>query len=69
MSDTKPERCEWNPVLHQASWEPPLPTDCKNEATLLVGSRRDNWHLCESCSQDQRFKRMGKRPLKRKESK
>ena len=61
MSDTKPERCEWNPVLHQASWEPPLPTDCKNAAVMVVGTGHNNWHLCESCANDARFKLMKKR--------
>ncbi len=53
---SQPERCEWNPVLHQGAWEPPLETDCKNAATAVVGSRGE-WHVCESCAKDEAFKR------------
>ena len=61
------ERCEWNPVLKQAAFDPPLPTDCPNEATVSVGERK-NWHLCESCAALPEFRRFRRRRNLRKDA-
>jgi len=62
--DRGPERCEWNPRFNKPSSDPPAPGDCQNEAILCVG-RSPNWHLCESCAAESRFKRFRVRvPLK-----
>jgi hypothetical protein len=38
---------------------------CPNEATLSVGSGKNNWHLCESCAAMPEFRRYRRRvPLK-----
>lgn len=59
------ERCEYNPVLKQPSWEPPLPTDCRNDATLSVGAN-GQWHVCDACAALPEFAKYRRRkPLKR----
>lgn len=60
-----PELCEWNPVADEpAVLDGKQHIGCANEATLSVG-RVHNWHLCSSCADLPKFKRMTKRtPLR-----
>lgn len=54
-----PERelCEWWPDRD----EPAVPGEgCADEATLSVGVSK-NWHLCDSCADLPRFRRMSRR--------
>lgn len=48
-----PDRCEWNPVLHQAAYDPPSPDDCPNQAELIVGAN-GAWRLCRRCWEQDR---------------
>lgn len=61
------EICEWNPVLHVPAVNPARETDCRNVATVCLGSRA-TWHLCDSCAKDPVFKHWRRRtplpPLK-----
>ena len=56
------ERCEYNPVLHSGSLDPPLETDCRNGAVYCVGAD-GQWHLCASCAYLPEFKRLKKSRL------
>lgn len=47
-------RCEWDPENDQPS--PELGGGCRNEATVVVGSKGE-WHLCKSCAERDVFKR------------
>lgn len=53
-------RCEWNPTFKVAALDPPAPTDCPNEATIVLGAR-GVWHVCDTCAQDEKFKLFTKR--------
>lgn len=67
--DRKRGTCEGHTLDKPAlCWEEKY--DCPNDATIAVGSGRDNWHLCEKCAAHTQFKRYRKRvPLGRKDSK
>lgn len=64
-----PGLCEWDPANNRpASGVPGQPetyTGCPNAATLSVGVK-ENWRLCEPCSQLPRFARLRRRvPLRK----
>jgi hypothetical protein len=48
--------CEYNPVTRGPSCIPPLPGDCKNDATLMIGAKGE-WHICASCAALPEFKK------------
>lgn len=57
--------CEWNPVTNEPSMAEPHKRkgDCGNEATVIVHADIswtelfEPWHLCESCSKNEAFKK------------
>jgi hypothetical protein len=66
IKNFRPELCEWAPKFNEpAKIDAGMHLGCQNEATLSVG-RGKNWHLCASCAELPRFKRMTARtPLNR----
>lgn len=52
-------RCEWSPADNR----PALYSgdSHKAEATISVGTGKNNWHLCASCAALPRFKRLRRR--------
>ena len=57
------ERCEWYPEIDELA--PSGLIGCQNEATVSVGTGKQNLHLCDSCATLSRFKGRKKKPLKK----
>lgn len=51
------DACEWNPETNQAAedWE------VHGEARWVVGTGKNNWHLCDKCKELPKFKRFKKK--------
>lgn len=59
----KIEKCEWYPTCDaRAVFDE---QGCQAEATVSVGTGKQNLHLCDSCATLSRFNRYKKKPLKK----
>lgn len=52
--------CEYNPETKSPACDPPLPGDCKNEATTVLGAK-GHWHVCNLCASLPEFRKFRSR--------